>query len=289
MATSTTTATELTQEQVQKIIIEPLQDQSVFLAAGPRMFDTNGSQVRIPKTHGVDHEDLEWVGENQLIPEADIDFEDIILLPSTMESVKVIHRYSNEVARQSIVALEAHIRDKIVKAVVDKLDYNFLSATGDGVTTPKGLFSYEGTQNVAVGGELTLDTVLDAWGLALDANVNMGALRFFLSSRDLKELRKIKDGDGRYMLQPDATAGAVGTVLGIPVTMTNRMPEGSAFLADFSQIAVARDMAPTVKILTERYADYDQQALRIVARFDAKPLNPEAIVTLTGITAAAGE
>ena len=51
-----------------------------------------------------------------------------------------------------------------------------------------------------------------------------------------------------------------------------------------SRVAVARDLAPTVKVLTERYADYDQQALRVVARYDAKPLDPSAVLTLSGIT-----
>ena len=52
-------------------------------------------------------------------------------------------------------------------------------------------------------------------------------------------------------------------------------------LADFSQIAVARDMAPSVTVLRERYADYDEQALRVVARYDVKPLNAEAVVKIT--------
>jgi len=53
---------------------------------------------------------------------------------------------------------------------------------------------------------------------------------------------------------------------------------------DFAQVAVARDLAPSVKILTETYGDYDQQAIRVVARYDAAPLNAQAVVALTGIT-----
>ena len=50
---ATTVATpELTTEQVQRILVQPLEAVSVFLAAGPRVFDTNGSQVRIPKMAG---------------------------------------------------------------------------------------------------------------------------------------------------------------------------------------------------------------------------------------------
>ena len=40
-----------------------------------------------------------------------------------------------------------------------------------------------------------------------------------------------------------------------------------------------------MKILDQTFGDYDQQAIRVTARYDAAPLNPEAIVTLTGITA----
>ncbi len=53
---------------------------------------------------------------------------------------------------------------------------------------------------------------------------------------------------------------------------------------DFSQIAVARDLAPSVKILDQTFGDFDQQAIRVVARYDAAPMNAQAIVTLTGIT-----
>ena len=52
---------------------------------------------------------------------------------------------------------------------------------------------------------------------------------------------------------------------------------------DFSQIAVARDLAPSVTVLRERYADWDQGALLVVARYDAAPLNAAAVVALTGI------
>ena len=55
-------------------------------------------------------------------------------------------------------------------------------------------------------------------------------------------------------------------------------------LADFSQIAVARDVAPSVKILDQTFGDYDQQAIRVVARYDAAPLNPEAVVKMTNVT-----
>ena len=121
----------------------------------------------------------------------------------------------------------------------------------------------------------------------------MAALKWVMTPREFVTLRKLKDGDGRYMLTPDPTQDGVFRLFGAPVVVSGRVPDtggssstGRAALVDFSQIAVARDVAPSVKILTERYADFDQQAIRVVARYDAAPLNPAAIVTLTGITPA---
>ena len=286
-AAGSTAATELTAEQVAKILVKPLEAASVFLAAGPRIFDTAGP-LRIPKAPKAS--DVSFVGENELIPEVNPDFDEVQLLPSTMKSLKTLTRYSNELARQSVVALDAALKDRLVADVAAKVDAQFLSASGDGITTPKGLFAWAGTQNVAVNGALTLDHLLTAWGLALSANVNMGSLKWALTPGDFVALRKVKDTTGQYLLQVDPTVDGVFRLWGAPVIVSARIPNttgasptGRAALVDFSQIAVARDAAPSVKVLDQTFGGYDQQAIRVTARYDAAPLNPEAVVTLTGI------
>ena len=39
-----------------------------------------------------------------------------------------------------------------------------------------------------------------------------------------------------------------------------------------------------MKLLDQTYGYYDQQAIRVVARYDAAPLNAEAVVILRGVT-----
>lgn len=283
MATNTSDVPELTQEQVSTILTQPLEAASAFLASGVRIFDTSGP-LRVPASPTFDLEAIGWTGESEQIPEEDFDTSEVSLLPSTMKSVKVITRYSNELARQSVVALDRVLQNRLVTDVAAKLDAQFFSASGDGVTIPQGMFAWEGVQEVpALSGPLTLDDILTAQGLALGANVS-GPVRLFLRPEDYMSLRAVKDGDARYMLEPDATAAAGLQVLGVPVTVSPRIPAGRAALADMSQVAVARDLAPSVKVLTERYADYDEQAIRVVARYDVKPLNPTAVVTFSGIT-----
>ena len=289
MVASTENAAQLTAEQVSTILTKPLEQRSIFMAAGPTIFDTNGSPVRIPAMPASQQDELQWVGENELIPEVDPEFGETELLPSTMKSVKTITRYSNELARQSIVSLDKVLQDRLVADVAGKLDAQFLSAEGDGITTPRGLFAYEGVEDVAVSGEFNVDTLLAAQGVALEANVDLTRLALFVRPGDLMALRGLKDNDGRYLLQWDATEAGGYRILGMNALVSAHVPEGRAAIADMSQIAVARDLDPTVKILTERYADYDQQAIRVVARYDAGPLNPAGIVTMSGIGGTGGE
>lgn len=280
MSTTTQNAPELTREQVSAMLVKPLQDKSVFLAAGPRIFDTHGP-LSIPKLGATG--DASWVGEGEVIPEVDTDFDNVQLLPSTMRSIKVIHRYTNEMARQSVVALDATLKDALVGKVQHKLDTQFLSDTGDGITTPRGLFAYEGTQDMALDGDLALDDLHDAMGLAMAADVNVSACRWLIRSEDFVALRKVKDTSGQYIMQSDVTRAGAFSLLGQPVTVTNRIPEGRAAFVDFSAIAVARDLAPSVKFLDELFAGTDEIGIRVVTRYDAAPLNPEAVITFSGI------
>ncbi len=302
MPASTVNSPELTAEQVQAILIQPLTAASVFLAAGPRIFDvTAAGPVRIPTLVGMTAPS--WHGENELINEVDPDFGEVVLLDG-VKSLKSITRYSNELARSSVIALDAALRDRMVLDVASKLDTALIAGTGDVVgakrTTPLGILNYTGTQEIAAVGAPTVDDLLDAVGLLLAANADPAGTRWFMTSRDFIALRKLKDTTGQYLIQPDVTAALGYRLLGIPVTVTNRIPtsvdnpattgvnEGGAtsiILADFSKIAVARDLAPSVKLLDQTFAQYDQQAIRVVAHYDAAPLNPEAVVILRGVTA----
>lgn len=284
MTITTQNAQELTKEQVASLLIQPLQDTSVFLQSGPRIFDTHGP-LRLPKLGATG--DPSWVGEAQPIPEVETDFDQIMLLPDTLQSIKSIQRYTSEMARQSVVALDATLKDALVSAVANKLDRQLLSDTGDGIITPKGLFAWDGTQDLAIGGPLEIDSLHDAVGMALGSDVNVSATRWLIRPEDFTSLRKLRDQTGNYLMQSDVTKAGAFSLLGQPVTVTRRIPEGRAALVDFSQIAVARDLAPSIKFLDELFAGTDELGIRVVCRYDAAPLNPEAVVTFSGIGEAA--
>jgi len=287
MAIDTATVTELTTEQVQSILVEPLEQASLFLASGPRIFDTPGRQVRVPKQAAPTSP--AWLGEGETISEVDPEFGEVILLPDSMKSVKVLVKFSNELARQSVVSLDAALRSRLVTDVAATLDAAFYGSTVTDGTEPLGLVNYADRQSVTAVGDITVDALHDAEGLALGAHVNPAALRWTMAPALFVAIRKLKDAQDRYLVQPDVTAANGYTLLGHPVDLTSYVGAGTIALHDPSQIAVARDMAPTVKVLDQTFGDSDQMALRVVARYDAKPLNGEAVVTLEGVTAPTAE
>jgi len=67
----------------------------------------------------------------------------------------------------------------------------------------------------------------------------------------------------------------------MPVTVTNKLTAGTTLLVSMQHVAVARDLAPSVKILDELYADTDQIGIRAVTRYDLGLIHPDAVVLLT--------
>lgn len=273
MANDSTTANTLIKEQVANFLVQPLERASVILNAGATVFNSS-EPLRIPTiAEGVNPT---WVGENELIPEDEVTTGEIALMPTNRKSLKVITRVSNELIRMATVGVSNVLEQRIVSDVRTKLDDALLS--GDGAANSiTGLLNQPGVTTGAFDAS-DPDSIIDAIGSlnALEVNPN----RIIVSGADFTSLRKLKDNGGRYLLTPDITAGAVGSLFGIPVSVTNKLEAGTAIVGDMSAVAVVRDIDPRVDILRERYADYDQTGIRVVTRYDLGLIRPNAVAVL---------
>ncbi len=279
MTIDTTSGASLIQEQVASLLVQPLEAASVVLSSGVRIFDSS-EPLRIPTLTGSTG--ASFVAENALIPDNDVTFGEIKLMPSDRKSIKCLTKFSNEMLRQSTVGLDSVLKERLVTDVSSALDDALLTGAG----TSKSITGITKQTGVSTGtlDNTDPDSLLDAMATAAGNEVEPN--RWFVSSADFFALRKVKaSGTGEYLIQPDVTQGARYAMFGVPVTVTNRLPEGTAVLADMSQVAVVRDLAPSITLLSERYAEYDQQAIRVVTRYDLGLLHPEGVVVLT---AAAG-
>lgn len=274
MVNSTTTAPQLIEDQVKGILVEPLEAASVVLQAGPTVFNSS-EPLRIKTLEDGFNPGI--VGENELIPDdGEATFGEIKLMPTERKSIKAIIRTSNELIRQSTVGVSQTLQARLVKDVATKLDNELLSGTGasDDIT---GLLNQPGLETAPI--SLTdTDPYLDA--LAAMAAKEITPNRFILNGTDFFELRKIKDADGRYIVNGGPAEGAPYKLFEIPVTITNKLARGKGILANMSDIAVVRDIDPQVTILTERYAEYDQVGIRVVTRYDLGLLRKDSVLLL---------
>lgn len=276
MPTSTTSAAALVPELIASILVQPLEAESIFLSSGPTLFDTS-APLSVPRLTGS--EAPEFVAENGLIPDVDITFDDLKLMPTSRKGLKSISRISNESLRASSIALDAAVQARIVGDNARVLDNALLNGTGTSDTI-KGILNQTGilTDDLSL---TDYDSFFDAVGTWMSEFVDPARGQWLIHPLDWTTVRKTKDGNERYLVQANPAVGAQRTIDGIPVRITSRIAQGTVALVDFGLVAVARDLAASVTVLTERYAEYDQVGIRCVSRYDVGLLHPEGVLRLT--------
>lgn len=274
MAISTADAQALIQDTIVPMLVEPLQAASVVLEAGPTIIDSS-APVRIPTLEDVG--DAGWVGENELIPDDETaNFGEIALLPTERKSIKTITRVSNELIRAATQNVSSILESRLVNDVRRKLDDGLL--LGDGVDdTITGIFNQTGITTLDHD-PVDPDSYLDA--LAAAAADEATPSTFFVNGADFFALRKIKDGNGRYIMTGGPAENVPYTLHGTTVKVSNKIPAGKAALLNMSDVVVVRDIDPRVTLLTERYAEYDQVGIRVVTRYDLGLLRPSNVYIL---------
>jgi len=260
MASSTTIANStLTQAQVERVLIQPLQQRSTYLQQGFPTFVSNGEPIKIPSLSSLGT--ASYVAQGSAIPEVAATTSEITLLASTVQATKIIARMSNELVRQSVVNVESAFSTKLVNDVS-----NFLAAAlwkgGTAVTgSPIGMVNFANNVNAGTvaGTAVSANTLYDMHELAMEKNLADDSLRWAMSPGTFTRIRKLTDNYGARILQPALSEGAPGTLLGLPFTVTNNVTDAHLLLFDRSQVAVGMDQRASITLLTETYGAYQPQ------------------------------
>ena len=273
----------LIQSQVSSLLVQPLEQMSTFLAAGPVILDSS-SPVRVPRiVNGVT---AGFVAEGAQITDGDVAFDEVTLLPSTMKGLKVLVKLSNELIRTSVVGLEAVLRTRLVTDVANALDAALWDGAGTS-NTIKGIFRQTGIAT----GVLNLsdpDSLID--GLATAQGNKVSPTHWVMTSSSWATLRKNKiaaTGSKQYLFDPNGgiAGGTELRLFGLAVIVTDNIPAVSTKnrvgLVDFSKVVVARDVDAEVKILDQTWGDYDSIGIRVVSRWDTALLQAKAVTLLT--------
>ena len=102
------------------------------------------------------------------------------------------------------------------------------------------------------------------------------------------KIRKLKDGQGNYLLVPDYAKGSGDLLLGKPVEVTDNMPTATAatsgqnilYYGDYSGLAVKTGDSAEIEVLREKYAEQHALGINLWIELDAKIENTQKIAAL---------
>ena len=207
----------------------------------------------------------------------------------------------------SPLAKRVRISNKLINAPgldaeaiwLQRMQYRFDRAqenafmNGHGANHPLGIFTAS-SDGISINRDVSTgnsNTALAANGLInarYALKVGYWARARWLFHRDaLKQIRTIQDTQGSYIWQPSFQAGQPETILGVPFTMSEFVPNTFTTglyvgaIADFSYYWIADSLAMQVQRLIELYAESNQVGYIGRLETDGMPVLEEAFVRVT--------
>lgn len=180
-----------------------------------------------------------------------------------------------------------YVVNKIAQSIAEFLEKELIK----GATKIKGItdVSYEGkgVQKVESykAGTISTDDLIEAQG-EVKMNVQEGC-QWLMNQGMLNEVRKLKDNNGQYILNPDLRAGFGFQLLGKPVMISDEMPDDTIVYGDWSAVYVNIHEDINIRQLNEVYAAQHGVGFVAWAELDAKLVEQGKFTKLVKKVAAA--
>lgn len=177
--------------------------------------------------------------------------------------------------------------DHMAKAVAKFFEHEALIGTTGKAT---GLSTATQVVNTAAATKITTDELIDVQS-AIPSTYQANAY-WIMNPATLALIRKLKDNNGAYMLNPDIRMGFGYEILGQHVYTSDQMPtvgggNVEVVYGDFGEaLAVKMVEDFELQVLNEKYATQHATGLVGWTEFDCKIQNDQAVAVLTGKTTA---
>jgi HK97 family phage major capsid protein len=206
--------------------------------------------------------------------------------------------YPHPLAKQILVSNKLlRMTPQVDNKVMERLAYKFAVAeekaflNGNGAEQPLGVFTASANgittgRDVVTGSvnSILADSLFDAM-YTLKAQYQAKAVWIF--HRDgIRQIRKLKDTQNRYLWEPAITAGQPDLILGRPFYMSEYCPNTFTtglyvgIVGDFSKYVIADALSMGVQRLVELYAASNQTGFIGRQEVDGMPVLEEAFVRL---------
>lgn len=268
----------LVPDEFEHTLVEALEEENVMRQLA-KVITTSSGDRKIPVV--ASKGTASWVDEEGLIPEDDDAFGQVSI---GAYKVATMIKVSEELLNDSIFNLESYIAKEFARRIGAKEEEAFL--VGDGEGKPTGIFddTYGGEVGVTTtAAAIKMDEIIDLF-YSLKSPYRKRAV-FITNDATVKEIRKLKDGNGQYLWQPSVSAGEPDTILNRPVKTSAYVPTiqpGAKVMAfgDFGYYWIADRQGRAFQRLNELYAANGQVGFRATQRVDGKLILKEAVKIL---------
>ena len=191
-----------------------------------------------------------------------------------------LSKISKSLINNSAFDIVGYVVNKVAQAFAKWIEKELLIGSSEKIT---GLSNATQIVTAAAATAITADELIDLQESIPDA-YQAGAI-WIMSKSTRTAIRKLKDNDGNYILNKDATAQWGYTLLGKPVYVSDNMPamksnSKAIYYGDMSGLAVKVSENVSIEILREKFAT--QHAIGVVGwmEIDSKIENQQKIAVL---------
>lgn len=261
-------------------------DNAVFIRGLARTFTLTSAESLGAPVLDTDIDDADWTSELATgSADSALDFAKRELRPHPL--AKLI-KVSNKLIRASSVGVEELVRERLAYKFGVTEEKGFM--TGHGSGQPLGIFTAS-AQGISTGRDVSTGnttTSIQTDGL-LEAKYTLkvqyrGRARWIFHRDALKQVAKLKDGDGQYIWQQGITAGTPDRLLNLPYLESEYAPNTfttglyAGILGDFQHYWIADALDLQVQRLSELYAATNQTGFIGRLEVDGMPVLEEAFV-----------
>lgn len=214
------------------------------------------------------------------------EFSDITATSGKLKSVSLtgylvgaLTKVSRSLMNNSAFDILGYVINKLAEAVALWIDKEIINGTTSKI---EGLSAAKNVLTSASATAITADELIDLQDTVPD--VYQPNAIWVMSSKARSLIRKLKDGDGNFLLNKDATSKWGYTLFGHPVYLSDAVGfekgKPAIYYGDFSGLAVKMTENFNVEILREQFAT--QHAVGVVAwlELDAKIENDQKLAVL---------
>lgn len=277
-------------------LVELLRARTAVRAAGATLVPMSSDVLQIPAQNGG--ATAYWVAENAAITASDQIWGQVTL---QARKLAALTKLSAELFEDSDPQVEALVMADLARVLALEEDSKYLR--GDGTSnTPTGLEHLSGvnvdtTTLGANGGTPTFDQLANML-YALDAdNVPAAGRAWLVHPRTVNSLRKVKDGQNKYLWADPSAPGDPPTLWGYPVFTSTAIPinetKGTSsdcstvYLGCWPELVIGQRKALELRASDAAGSafEYDQVFIRAIMRVDCNVRHAASFEVLKGVRA----